>query len=145
MRVEVHRALSRHDEKLAQLVFEFVLPSPASSGAPQVERLARVMHEDLCVVGNAVTCDAFDPRRRCEVLRRPRSPGELLVRDVANERVPERQLLLSFHRRRPRWSDQLLADELAHTLFHGTLVDAADRSDCAGPEHLAQDRRILQQ
>ena len=113
--------------------------------ARELERPGVVVDEDLGVVGNAVLCDAFDPGGDGLMLPRPCRARNLSVSDVPDQHMPEAELILIDHRRRPHGPDELLLDELVESLPDSILVPLPDRSDRAGPENLAHDGSVVEE
>ena len=112
-RVQVGGPLSREQEEADELALDV---GPAlSGGVEELERLPVVVDEDLGVVSHALGGPLLDPARGREVLLRARPAGDLLVGDVAHERVPERELLLTCDRRDAQRPDDEAGD-------HGTAV-----------------------
>ena len=76
------------------------------------------------------------------MLRRAVGARDLPVRDVADERVCERELALPFERRAALPADESLALERVERCGRSVSRSRADR---ARPEHLADDGCVLQQ
>ena len=74
-----------------------------------------------------------------------RGSRNLLVRDVADQGMPERELLLSLHGAATGWTHELPARQLVQGELDLAQVDASHRRERPGPEHLADHRRILQE
>jgi hypothetical protein len=74
-----------------------------------------------------------------------RRTGDLRICHVADEQVPERVFGLALNRGPPSGPKQLLASELVQALAHVTHVDAPHLGEGARPEHLADDRRVVEQ
>ena len=64
----------------------------------QRDRLGQVMGDEVGVVREAIARHLLDPIRCRAVLCRPPGTGDLPVRHIPDERVPERVLRLSLHR-----------------------------------------------
>ena len=71
-------------------------PPPPPS---QLACLAQVIDEDLGVVTRTPACHLLDPLGGGDMLVGARRARDLLVGDVADERVPERELVLALDRR----------------------------------------------
>ncbi len=56
-----------------------------------------MVREDLCLVSDAIAGDLFDPLGDAPVAIRPRGARDLLVRDIADEEMPEGILGLILH------------------------------------------------
>ncbi len=110
---------------------------------PVAEGLLEVVADDP--VHLSLAGDALDPVRRGLVLTDARGPGDLCVRDVADEHVPEGVLHVVGDSGVARAADELLAAELVQALEHRFLRDMADRGERAGPEDLADDGGVVQQ
>ena len=71
-----------------------------------------VMADDLGLIGGAVAGLRFKPAGDRRVLLEPGSARQLLVRDVARERVPEGELALVRHRGPSHGADELTRQQL---------------------------------
>ena len=111
----------------------------------QVDGLREVLGQDVADVLHAVGGGPFDPRRRGEVLVRPHRAGDLPVGDVAHQGVPEPVLGLGRHRGCPGPPDQLHPGDLLEGPFDVLAFHPRHRGHRAGPERLADDRRVGQQ
>lgn len=129
-----------------------VASAPERHACPFLDgrRLAAVGMEELeclcVVVGDeigAMSGNRRDPGCRETVFSRPRRSRKLRIRDVPNERVAEGELHLARHRCRALTPQELLPDETLKSLVDS--LAGAERSDAAAPEHLAEDRRSLEQ
>ena len=87
------------------------------------------------------TAERLDPLGDAPVLRGALGARDLPVRDVADERVRERELALALDRRAPLAADEALALERVER--RGRCVRVA--SERARPEDLADDGRVLQE
>ena len=128
--VEAHRAVAREHGEAGEALLELRLASPLAGRAAELERLRRSG-------GRGTPRDRPPARPPCarsigcrDVLLGPRRARDLLVGDVADERVPERELLLVAHRRDARRPDELAAHELvaaprAHRRGHAPPIAAS--------------------
>ena len=106
--------------------------SPAACG--QLERLSVVEDEDLGVVVDPLLCRLLDPGGCGDVLLGARRTRDLLIRDVADERVPERELVLALDRGEANRADELATHELVEVAPHLVAIAFADRREGAAPE-----------
>ena len=90
----------------------------APAARPELERLLVVVDEDLRMVGDALVRLGFDPVSCQHVLAARAARGNLLVRDVADEHVPERELLLLAHRRDAGRPHELAPHEVSQAREH---------------------------
>ena len=74
-----------------------------------------------------------------------RGPRDLLIRDVANERVPEGELVLSVHRRDSNGTDELATYELVQVTPHVIAAAGADGRDGAAPEYPSDHGGIVEE
>ena len=137
------RPLPREHEEADELALHV---GPALTGGVQeLERLPVVMHEDLRVIRDALGRGLLDPARSGEMLLRTRPAGNLLVGDIAHERVPERELLLPLDRRDAEGADELTVHELVQ-LAPGVVARArAHDSGGAVPEHPSDNGRVVEE
>ena len=70
---------------------------------------------------------------------------DLAVRDVAHQQVEERVLRLTRDRRVPLAADELLAAEGVQPFLDDRARQLRDRDQCALPDDLAEDGRVLQE
>ena len=115
--VEVHRAVAGECQEAPEPALQIYV-SMHTRRATQRERLLVVVHEDVRMVGDALGRLSLDPGSCTHVLRRSCRAWNLLVRDIANEHVPERELLLVSHGRDPGRPDELASHEIAHARKH---------------------------
>src|SRR5439155_26318681 len=102
-----------------------------------LQRRQVVVREQLgMVVG---TPERFDPVRCQAVTLDTRSPGDLGIRDVANEQVSEDVFGLSSDRRSSFATDELSALETVEPLFDLASLETGDVRERARPEHPAHD------
>ncbi len=90
--VERERAIARRAQRASRAIDDLVVVS--AGGADELERRAPVVREHLGVVIRSA--EAADPLGDGTVPLRAIGAGDLAVRDVANERVRERELALTF-------------------------------------------------
>src|SRR5436189_5849977 len=86
----------------------------------------------------------LDPVRGLLVSLRPPDPGDLSVRDVPDQYMPERKLELLLYGRAPLAAHELLAFERAKSFVERGRV-AARVDQRTPPEHLAHDGGVLKQ
>ena len=99
--------------------------------------------EQLGVVGRAA--EGLDPLRRLGMSLSARATRDLAVGDVAHKNVPEGELRLGGNRRAPFSAHELLTLERVESGFDLLALAPAHLSQCAAPEHLADDRGVLQE
>ena len=114
----MHRAIAGEDEEARQTRFERHRAFVVAHRSPELERLLVMVDEDLRMVGDTLLGFTFDPLGGMNVLLRPGASWNLLVRDIAYEHVPERELLLVAHRREARRPDELASHEFSHACEH---------------------------
>jgi hypothetical protein len=143
LRVDRECALPREPEEAARSVLERLRLD--AGGPRERERLAVVVREQLGVVLHPLPRDPLDPTRRRLVLARARRPRDLGVGDVAHEPMAECELRLALDRREPCRAHELAPHQLVEAVADGALFVAPDGRDGAGPEHLADDGRVLEE
>ena len=142
-RVELPRSIARENEVTGQAAFD--IGPRVSRRAREVERLAVVVNEDLGVVGDAFAGSLLDPAGSSNMLVCSRGTWDLLVSDVAHERVPEGELVLAVDRRDADGADELAVDELVQLTPRDTTIAFADCRDRAAPEDSPDDGSIVQE
>jgi hypothetical protein len=91
------------------------------------------------------TAERLEPLGCAAMLVDSRRSGDLRIRNVADEYVAEGVLGLSGQRRTPLPAHELLSIECMQQLFSAATIQAGDRLERSGPEHLPEHRRVLQQ
>jgi hypothetical protein len=104
-----------------------------------------VVGEQLGVVDEARTGEAFDPLTGGLMAADPLRPGDLSIGHIPHEGVPERIFLLAVHARDQGRSDQLGALESAQLGAHRVPVEAGHGRQRPGPEDLADHGGVLEQ
>ena len=145
----------------ARRVHEGVESNGAPSGVTQrracaTRQPADVETDQTCVLEGAHVVvreklgPVLRPHARLEPLGGPLVPlssgraGDLPIRDVAHEDVPERVLLIALDRGAPVTSHELLAFERAQRVVHA-LGRTARAEQRAAPKHLSDDSGVLHQ
>src|SRR3978361_550553 len=103
------------------------------------------MSEHLGAVLRAIAAEHPDPRCGGKVLRGTGRTRDLVVGHVACEDVAERELDVAVHRAAARAPDELTPLERVQPLLGYAPREVADSTDRSEPEHLADDRRVLEQ
>src|SRR2546423_2676167 len=103
-----------------------------------------MVNEDLGVIAGPLPCDLLDPLGCAMMLFRARCTWNLLIGHIADEDMPERQLVLAFDRRRPRRANEFFSHELTHAHLDEALLDPSDGSNRPAPEDLPDDGSVLQ-
>ena len=101
--------------------------------------------EHLGEVLNTLPGLGFQPLPGCQMLCSTPGAGDLLVGDVSDEQVPEPVLRLPLHRRLAGRPHQLFARELVQRPLDLMWITVVHCADGAGPEHLPQHRRVLEE
>ena len=139
-RVEPERALTG-EQRIAGRTRRYLgLEGGVGCRPGEGERLARVVRELLDLLAGL----GFQPVRGRQVLCRTRRARDLLVDDVPDQQVPEPVLALALHRRLAGGPHELLACELVQRPLDLVRIAVVHRADRAGPEDLAQHRRVLE-
>ena len=113
--------------------------------AGELECLQVVVGEHVGQVLGPLSCFALDPGGGRAMAHSTGRARDLRVADVSDQRVPEAVLLLSLHRARASGAYQLLAGQLVQVLFDLARVAAAHLAERARPEHLPDNRCVLEQ
>ena len=132
-------------EKRTSCRLELVGVTDVTRRASELERLRVVMREELRVIGEAPLRLPLDPLGGLDVLLAARGARDLLVGDIADQHMPERELLLVAHRRDSRGSDELAAHELTQARENVVTVTSSHRGERTRPEHLPENGRVLEQ
>ena len=142
-RVQVRCALSREQQNANELAGDV---RPLVARRPyQLQRLRVVVDEDLRMVGDALRSGLLDPAGGGEMLLGARRARNLLVGDIADERVPEGELLLAVDRGNPDRADELAVHEPVQVPPDRISLTLADRGDAARPEHPADDGGVMEE
>ncbi len=142
--IERERPITREREVANRAVLQCRIGARARC-LLQFERRQVVMGEHVGEIVGAFARPPFDPCGRRAVLGCPHRAGNLLVADVADQRVPEAVLVLTLHCGHAHRADELLPRQLVQRLLELVQVATAHRGDCAGPEHLADHGGVLQE
>ena len=140
-RVEAERALTGEQGVVGCTRRYLGLEGGIAGCLGEGERFAGVVGELLDLLAGL----GFQPVRGCQVLCRTPRTRDLLVGDVSDEQVPEPVLRLALHRRLAGGPHELLACELVQRPLDLVRIAVAHGADRAGPEHLAQHGRVLEE
>ena len=143
--VKSERPLSRKEQVAEGRCFQLADVLGLPGRAAQFERGFVVVGKDIGEILDPLSRSGLDPGGSSLVTARAPGARDLGVGDVADERMPEAVLGLSFHRAGPARTHKLLARQLVQRLLRVCQVALAHSCQRAGPEHLAQHRRVLQQ
>src|SRR5207248_2520475 len=99
----VARELERPARRRTKLCFGLGIPG----GPRELERLQVMVGEDVRQILRSAACLLLDPRCGGAMLTDARGARDLLVRDIADEHMPERILRLALHGAAPGRADEL--------------------------------------
>src|SRR5918994_5877796 len=143
--VERKGALAREAEVASCTPLELIGFVALTDRAGELERLQVVVSEDIRQVLDALARLLLDPGGGGPVAGGASGAWDLPVADVSHEQMPEAVLLFALHRGGAGGAHELLPRELVQRLFDLCQVPLSDFRERAGPEDLAQDRRVLEQ
>src|SRR3954447_19743107 len=101
------------------------------------------MRDELCMVVGAA--ETLEPRRSLQMLLAPLSARDLTVRDISDEHVAERVLILARHRGAPFPAQYPFTLERMECRLGSLGIDPGKRCRRTRPEDLPEDGRVEQQ
>ena len=143
--IEVQGPFAREREEAKRGGLQLGCPVRMTGGSRQIEGGRVVVREHLGDVLDPLARLRLQPGRGGDVAGGARRTRKLRIRDVAGQDMPEGVLGLALHRGMPCGTHQLLPRELAQRVDHLGRVAVTHFRDRAGPEDLADHRRIGEQ